>query len=253
LAFWILSLTQFAVAQEASEKPLYQPAANEATITGNITVTGTVPKPRRIDTAADPICGISGRLYTDDFVVHAGNLQYAFVYVKSDSLANYRFAMPESDAVLVQRNCQMSPHVFGMRAGQQLQVVNADQTMHNVHPTPRNNPEWNQTHPPGAPPIVKTFKRAEVMIPIKDNQHPWERAYVGVMDHPFFAVTDESGRFEIRGLPPGTYTLVVWHQQLGQKESEITIAPNEMRNADFTFDADSKKSESPAQQINVRP
>lgn len=253
LAFWILSLIQFAVAQEAVEKPLYQPAGNEATITGSITVTGAVPKPRRIDTAADPICGTGGRLYTDDFVVHDGNVQYAFVYVKSDSLANYRFAMPESDAVLVQRNCQMSPHVFGMRAGQQLQVVNADQTMHNVHPTPRNNPEWNQTHPPGAPPITKTFKRAEVMIPIKDNQHPWERAYVGVMDHPFFAVTDELGRFEIRGLPPGTYTLVVWHQQLGQKELEITVAPNEMRNADFTFDADSKKSDAPAQQINVRP
>lgn len=236
LAFWILCLVQFAAAQEATDKPLYQLAGNEATITGTITLTGAVPKPKRIDAAADPVC--MQRLYTEDFSVHEGNVQYAFVYVKSDSLAKYRFAMPESDAVLVQRNCQMSPHVLGMRAGQQLQVVNADQTQHNVHPTPKNNPEWNQSHPPGAPPITKTFPRAEVLIPVKDNQHPWERAYIGVMDHPFFAVTDEFGRFEIHGLPPGIYTLVVWHERLGQKELEITVAPREVRNADFTFDLD---------------
>ena len=238
LAFWILCLLQLVVAQEAAEKPLYQPAGNEATITGTIKVTGAVSKPMQIDTAADPVCSVT--LYTDDVTVNAGNVQYAFVYVKSDSLANYRFAMPESDAVLIQRNCQMSPHVFGMRAGQPLQMINADETHHNLHAVPRNNPEWNQTHPPGAPPIIKTFRRTEALIPIKDNQHPWERAYVGVMDHPFFAVTDEFGRFEIRGLPPGSYTLVVWHERFGQQELEITVAPSENRNADFTFDADKK-------------
>jgi len=88
--------------------------------------------------------------------------------------------------------------------------------------------------------MVKTFSHPEVLIPFKDNQHPWEKAYVAVMDHPFFAVSDESGRFEIRGLPPGTYTLVVWHERLGEQELEITVAPGEIRNADFTFDADKK-------------
>lgn len=241
LGFWILSLFQFAVAQEAVEKPLYQPGGNEATLTGTITVTGAVPRPKRIDTAADPICTESSpRLYTDDLVVHEGNLQYAFVYVKSDSLANYRFAMPESDAVLVQRNCQMSPHVLGIRTNQPLQIVNADRTMHNVHPTPKYNREWNQTHPPDIPPLVKSFDHAEVLIPFKDNQHPWERAYVAVMDHPFFAVTDEFGRFEIRGLPPGTYTLVVWHERFGEQQLEITITPREIRSVDFTYNVDKK-------------
>ena len=242
LAFWILALLRVTMAQDAPEKPLYQPTGSEATLTGTINVTGTVPRPRKIDTAADPVCSERIRqLYTDDLIVHENNLQNAFVYVKSESLANYRFAMPESDAVLVQRDCQFAPHVLGMRTGQRLQVINADQTHHNVHPVPKANREWNQTHPPNAPPITKSFEHAEVLIPFKDNQHPWERAYVAVMDHPFFAVSDEFGKFEIRGLPAGTYTLVVWHQRLGEQQVEITVAPGESRNADFAFDADKIK------------
>jgi hypothetical protein len=93
---------------------------------------------------------------------------------------------------------------------------------------------------PNSPPVIKIFTRPEQLIPFKDNQHPWEKAYVAVMDHPFFAVSDEFGRFEIHGLPPGTYTLVVWHELLGEQQVEITIAPGENRNADFTFDADKK-------------
>ena len=94
--------------------------------------------------------------------------------------------------------------------------------------------------PPSSPPFVKTFIRPELLIPFKDNQHPWQRAYLGVMVHPFFAVTDEFGRFQISGLPPGSYTLVVWHEKLGEQQVEITVAPGEIRNADFTYDADKK-------------
>ena len=243
LAFWILCLVRLTTAQQvAPEKPLYQPSGNEAAITGTINVSGAVPKPYLIDMAADPVCVEANlRPQLDDLIVRENNLQNAFVYVKSESLARYRFAMPDSDVVLVQRNCQFSPHVLGIRTGQTLQIVNADRTTHNVHPTPKYNREWNQTHPPAVPPMVKSFDHAEVLIPFKDNQHPWEKAYVAVMDHPFFAVSDEFGRFEIRGVPPGTYTLVVWHERLGEQEIEITVAPNEIRNAEFTYDADKKQ------------
>jgi hypothetical protein len=226
---------------ESTEKPLYNAAGNEATVTGTINVTGTIPMLRRLDMSADPVCiqlNVKPRL--DDLLVKDNKVQNAFVYLKSEFLNAHRFAAPDSDVVLVQRNCYFSPRVLGVRAGQSLQIINSDPTVHNVHPTPKFNPEWNQTHPPDAPPIVKTFSRAEVLIPFKDNQHPWEKAYVAVMAHPFFAVSDESGRFEIRGLPPGTYTLVVWHERLGEQELEITVTPGEIRNADFTFDADKK-------------
>ena len=244
LAFWILILFRITAAQnpsESPEKPLYNPTGNEATVTGTINVTGTILRPKRLDMSADPVCQqLNLKPHIDELIVTDNKLQNAFVYLKSESLEGYRFAMPDSDAVLVQRHCFYSPHVLGVRVGQPLQIVNADQTVHNVHPTPKLNQEWNQSHAPNAQPIVKTFSRAEVLIPFKDNQHPWERAFVAVMNHPFFAVSDELGRFEIRGLPPGTYTLVVWHERLGQQELEITVAPGEIRNADVTFDADKK-------------
>jgi hypothetical protein len=244
LACSILILFRLAAAQNPSqspEKPLYNATGSEATVTGAINVTGTIARPKRIDMSADPVCvqlNLKPRL--DDLIVNDNRVQNAFVYLKGEFLDGHRFAVPDPDVVLVQRNCYYSPRVLGVRVGQQLQIVNADQTIHNVHPTPKLNPEWNQSHPPNASPIVKTFSRAEVLIPVKDNQHPWERAYIAVMDHPFFAVSDEAGRFEIRGVPPGAYTLVVWHERLGQQELEITVAPGEIRNADFTFDADKK-------------
>jgi hypothetical protein len=246
LVFLFLISAQLIAAQaqapaETPEKPLYNATGSEAMVTGTIIVTGTIPIRRRIDTAADPVCGqLNPNPQTDDILVNQGKLENAFVYLKGESLNAYRFAVPESDVVLVQRNCQFAPHVLGLRVGQTLQVINNDPTTHNVHPTPKFNPEWNQSQPSGAQPIVKTFRRAEVLIPVKDNQHPWEKAYVAVLNHPFFAVSDESGRFEIRGLPPGTYTLVVWHERLGEQQLEITVSPGEVRNADFTFDAEKK-------------
>ena len=214
---------------------------NEATITGTINVTGTIPKPRLIDMAADPVCvQLNPKARTVSLMVNQNKLQNAFVYVKGESLNAYRFAVLDSEVVLEHRNCRYSPHVLGVLVGQHLRVVNSDPTTHNTHPTPKLNPEWNMSSGPNSPPVIKIFTHPEQLIPFKDNQHPWEKAYVAVMDHPFFAVSDELGRFEIRGLPPGTYTLVVWHEQLGEQQVEITIAPGENRNADFTFDADKK-------------
>jgi carboxypeptidase family protein len=235
------SIAAQATSESAPEKPLYNATGSEAAVTGTINVTGTVREPLRIDMSADPVClQLNLKPYTDDLLVTDGKVQNAFVYLKSEFLNAHRFAVPDSDVMLVQRNCYFSPHVLGVRAGQTLQIINSDRTIHNVHPTPKYNTEWNQTYAPNAPPMVKTFSRAEVLIPIKDNHHPWEKTYLAVMDHPFFAVSDEWGRFEIRGLPPGTYTLVVWHERLGQQELEITVAPGEIRNADFTFDAEKK-------------
>jgi hypothetical protein len=122
-----------------------------------------------------------------------------------------------------------------MRVGQVLRILNGDPTAHNTHPTPKLNVEWNQTQPPGGEPLTKTFARQEQLVPFKCNQHPWEKGWVGVMAHPFFAVSDEIGKYEIRGLPPGTYTLVAWHEGLDDQQVEITLAPGEIRRFDFAF------------------
>lgn len=226
------------VAQEP-QKPFYYPTGNEGVVTGTITLKGTPPKTRVIDMTSDPICQEQNRRPIVDWVVsNQGRLANAFIYVKGETLNAYQFEVPDSEVILNQRACYFEPHVFGLRVGQTLQITNGDPTQHNVHPTPKLNQEWNQTQPNGAPPMMKTFRRAEVMMPIRCNQHPWMKAYVGVMNHPYFAVSDLSGRFEIRGLPAGTYKLAVWHEVFGEQEIDITVAPGESRNADFTFDAD---------------
>lgn len=218
---------------------MYYPTGNEATLLGTITIKGTLPKARPIDMSADPPCQqVNRRPETEWVIANQGHLMNVFIYVKADKLNNYRFELPESDVILDQRGCRFEPHVFGIRVGQTLQILNSDPTIHNVHPTPKLNPEWNQSHVADSPPMIKTFRRAEVMIPFKCNQHPWMKAYAGVMNHPYFAVSDRSGKFEIRGLPEGTYKLVFWHEVFGEQELEVTVIPGESRNVDFTFTAD---------------
>jgi plastocyanin len=193
--------------------------------------------------SADPVCVQLNKPQArlDDLLTTNQALLNAFVYVKSGEPLNaYSFEVPESAVVLGHKDCRFVPRVLGVRAGQRLSIVNNDPTVHNTHPTPRINQEWNMSQAPGGEPFVTTFTRPELFIPVKDNHHPWERAIVGVFAHPFFAVSDQLGNYEIRGLPPGTYKLVVWHEKLGEQEMEVTVSAGESRRIDFTFDVPEK-------------
>jgi plastocyanin len=163
-----------------------------------------------------------------------GNLANVFVYVKSGLPAGM-FDIPPNPAVIEQKGCQYRPHVLGAMAGQSLQIVNADDTTHNIHPMPTQSKQWNESQLPKDPPIVKKFDKPELMIPIKCNQHPWMKMYLNVVNSPFFAVTDENGRFEIKGLPPGEYTLAAVHEKLGEQDVKISVGPKESKTTDFTF------------------
>lgn len=222
--------------QDDSEKPLYYTTGNEATIVGTVSVTGTIPSPQRIDMSPDPVCTTitEGKAETESFIVNENKLKNGFVYLKGGPLLNYQFAKPTTERQLKHSHCRYSPHVMGLQVGQSLRISNSDETVHNTHPTPRVNQEWNYSQVSGHE-FVKTFTRPEVLIPFKCNQHPWEKAYVGVLKHPYFAVSNGSGRFEIPNVPPGTYKLVVWHETLGELEQELTLVAGETRSVDFTF------------------
>ena len=231
--------------QETATKPLYHPTGNEAALIGSIIANGEVPVARRYDMTADPVCIKLnvGRYELQDLLIKNQRVLNTFIYLKSGGpLDSVRFEVPTSEVVLEHKNCHYSPRVFGVRVGQSVSFVNSDPTIHNTHPTPKNNSEWNMSQAEGGRPFVKTFSRAEQFIPVKDNQHPWERAILGVFDHPFFAVSDEFGNYEIRGVPPGTYRFVAWHEKLGEQEMEITIVPGENRKIDFTFDVAKARS-----------
>ena len=127
------------------------------------------------------------------------------------------------------------PHVLGIQARQTLEVRTSDATTHNIHWMPKVNRENNVSQPPGAQPITATFPRPEVSIPVKCNQHPWMHAQINVLSNPFFAVTGSDGSFEIKGLPPGNYTIEVIQEEMGAQTAQVTVPASGSATADFTY------------------
>jgi hypothetical protein len=123
----------------------------------------------------------------------------------------------------------------GIQTGQVLQVVNSDPVTHNIHPLATINREWNHSQGPGDPPIERSFSKPEIMIPVKCNIHGWMRAWIGVLPHPYFAVSNTAGRFEIPNLPPGTYTIAAWQEKLGTQFQTVTIPPGGKKDLHFIF------------------
>ncbi len=237
----VLGLALLSSGQDVSSSPRkpYVSTGYEAVLSGSISFAGKRPKSLSIDMSADSMCyQVNPKPRTENIVVKNGKLANVFVYVKNSTvLDSYTFELPNASGAIEYKGCRYVPHVLGMRVGQPLMILNSDPTHHNTHPNPKNNVEWNQTQSPGAAAIIKTFDRPETFIPLKDNQHPWEKAYVGVFSHPFFAVSDENGNYRIEGLPTGQYTVVAWHERLGEKTVEVTFIPGEARDLSFTFDA----------------
>ena len=211
--------------------------AASAQMSGRIYFKGTKPKLARIQMDQDPVCAAEDTepVYVQDGAVNSdGTLPNVFVYIKS-GLQQSNFPVPSQPAVLDQRGCIYVPHVLGVMVGQELKVISSDPTTHNVHVLPKDNREWNQSQIPGAAPIVKKFTHPEIMIPVKCNQHPWMRAYIGVTSNPFFAVTGSDGTFTIKGLPAGNYTLAAWTATFGTQEQNVSVQAGQSATADFTF------------------
>ena len=209
--------------------------ATVATINGTVKFDGTAPKASKIDMSQDPGC--KGTNEAENVVVSGGDLANVFVYVK-DGLGNRTFDLPKDPVVLDQQGCRYHPHILGVMAGQTVQIKNDDPTTHNIHPTPKDNREWNESQPPSSPAIEKNFAREEIMLPVKCNQHPWMKMYVNVVKSPFFAVTAKDGKYEIKGLPPGDYTLAFVHEKLGEQDQKVTVAAKDTKTVDQSFKAE---------------
>ncbi len=208
--------------------------ATVATISGTVKFDGTAPKASKIDMSQDPGC--KGTNEAENVVVNGGDLANVFVYVK-DGLGSRTFDTPKDAVVLDQQGCKYHPHVLGVIAGQTVQIKNDDPTTHNIHPTPKDNREWNESQPPSSPAIEKNFAREEIMLPVKCNQHPWMKMYINVVKSPFFAVSAKDGKYEIKGLPPGDYTIAFVHEKLGEQDQKVTVAAKESKTVDQSFKA----------------
>jgi hypothetical protein len=235
---------------EVADLTPYKPSGQEGSIAGTINFTGAAPTPKGISMDADPVCAsASPDAHAEDIVVNGDKLANVLVYIKEGqlggkSIKGFKFDPPAQAATLDQHGCHYVPHVQGVQVNQAFNVVNSDATSHNVNVDAKLNDKFNQGQPPGAAPIVKQFKREETVIPVKCNQHPWMRAYIGVLSHPFFAVTDKDGHFEIKGVPPGTYTLVAWHEKYPQGLTQsITVGASEKKETNFSFSDQQLKAE----------
>ena len=225
----------------------YTATGNEGTVSGKVSLNGEAPAPQKIDMSQDANCASKNpNAMTETVVAKDGKLSNVFVYIKEGTtadnkkIADFSFDTPSAEVVLDQNGCHYVPHVLGMQPNQKLKVTNSDPTGHNIHALPKSgggNEEWNESQPGGAPPITKTFKRSEILVPVKCNQHPWMKAYIGVVKHPFYAVTKEDGSFEIKGVPAGTYTLVAWHEKFGEKTAQIKVDAKGAVTSDFAFDS----------------
>jgi plastocyanin/predicted small lipoprotein YifL len=206
--------------------------ATAATVAGTVKFDGPAPKAAKIDMSQDANC--KGSNTAENVVVADGDLANVFVYVK-EGLGNHTFAIPSDPVMLDQSGCKYHPHVLGVMAGQTVKIANSDPTTHNIHPTPKDNREWNESQAPQAPALDKTFAREEIMVPVKCNQHPWMRMFLSVTKSPFYAVTGTNGKFEIKGLPPGDYTLAFVHEKLGEQDLRVTLGPKESKTVNVSF------------------
>jgi plastocyanin len=217
-----------------------KPGVDVGSLMGTIVVDGTVPPADVIRLDSDPKClalAAGEERRAEHVVLGSGNtLQDAFVYVK-DGLPAAMYPVPARPVVLDQQKCRYVPRVLGVQVGQQLTVRNSDPLLHNVRAESTINEPFDVGTPVQNIEVPKTFATREVMVPVKCNVHPWMNAYIGVLEHPFFAVSDGSGRFSIAALPPGTYTIEVWHERFGTQTQQVTLAAKETKTMTFSYKA----------------
>lgn len=211
--------------------------ATAGEISGRILFTGKAVPAKKVDMTEDPQCAKLHKTPELDRPVAAnknGTLANVFVYIKG-GLEGKKFEPPSFAAVMDQKGCWFEPRVLGIQTGQEFAVTNSDPVTHNIHPRAHVNREWNQSQPEGSPPLQRKYTLPEIMIRVKCNIHSWMHAWIGVVDNPYFEVTGSDGKFTLKNVPPGEYTIGAWQEELGEQEQHVTVAPSGKSEVGFTF------------------
>ena len=236
---WTRGVRRLAIAAVAAAILAPGLAGAQGKISGKVTFSGTPAAAAKLKMDADPVCAAahpSGATAEDMIVGEGGAVQNVFVYVKEGVSGD--FPAKSEPAIIDQKGCLYAPRVVGLQVGQPLKFLNSDPTLHNVHGMPKINAPWNYAMPKFVKQKEnKDLTKPEVMISVKCDVHPWMAGYVGVLSHPFFAVTGKDGSFTIEGLPPGEYTVEAWQEKLGTQTSKVKVDAGGAATSDFTFKA----------------
>ncbi len=220
---------------------LFISSALGGTLSGRVNFDGNPPSQKTIKMDSDPVCGSSHKdpVYKQSFIINKeGYLKNVIVYLKD---IKYEGKAPEAQAVLDQNGCMYSPHVQGMMVGQDLLIKNSDATLHNIHGLPKINPSFNFAMPKVVKEKAIKMAKAENFIKIKCDVHSWMKAYISVFDHPYFAVTDDSGYYQINNIPPGDYEVIAWQEKFKDKTLNASVTISDSASAqNFTFVKPSK-------------
>jgi hypothetical protein len=218
-------------------------AAGTGKISGTVKLDGTAPHMKGIDMSKDPYCAkfhANSPAQLELVVVGKnGGLQNVVLYLSQGLSGDAANQKASATPVFDQKGCQYTPHVIAMNPGEDYKVTTSDQTAHNIHPEPNpmtGNIPWNRSQPPGAQPIVQSWKAEEIAIPVKCNIHPWMHGYHVVVKGPY-AITDDSGNFTIENVPPGSYTVTSWQETYGTQTQKVTVAGGQTATANFTYKA----------------
>jgi len=202
------------------------PHPEAGSITGTVTFAGLPPEPAELFLSGECVAFHDDEIHEDSLLVKDGRVQNAFIWLGGGVDPAWITAPPDEAVTIDQAGCRYAPRVVGVRVRQPLTFLNSDPLLHNVHGLADVNREFNIGMPAQSPPNTRTFKKPEIMLPVRCDVHPWMSASVGVVEHSWFAVTDEAGAFTLEDVPPGSYTLEIWHEVLGRSTQQVEVAPD---------------------------
>ncbi len=233
----------FSCNSSTPSKPPRQPTpldlSTVGTISGSIHFEGPVPEQSVLQLGGWSECAAQHEdtVYAGDVLVTNGGLQNALVYIK-DGLGGRVFSVPEEPVENDQKGCVFLPRIMALRVDQQIRYLNSDPMAHNVHGLPHNSSHWNFSLGLKGTSRNVTVAAEEVGIEVKCDIHGWMRSYLGVFDHPYFALSDQDGTFRLHNVPPGGYTIAAWHERFGTRSQKIALPEKGEAKVELTFQSD---------------
>jgi hypothetical protein len=196
------------------------------TIVGEVKYAGDPPPPEKIEVTKDTnICGSEPKV--SPVLVVGPDKGIREVVVSLPTIQKGKaLGKPDKPPVLDQKNCEYHPYAQTFPVNSTLEILNSDDVLHNVKTKGGSKTTFNIAQPKFKRKLTVEFKNPEI-VQVECNVHGWMNAFLAVADHPYYALTDANGSFKITDVPPGTYTLKVWHAKLGEQTKEVTVSPKE--------------------------